>query len=265
MTQLNNDQIAVMTIDYHLTKQAEPYTSIRAGVSMPVFVTPDDDLHAVFADNLEAIKRQVQNEVDTEFEMYRKPAPYSVDTRYQVAVVEAERVMAIVPFGVELPGSWKDAPVKMKGHRLEYIHRCLTLGNALYMGEFNNYTIYDEVTNESDLPELEYLVVETNYRIDLAVLVHHDNGIPPHIKDDGGWWSSLHRLGFTESNRLWAISRILEDHPKTTIIDCTDGDWSKLTAYYQQHAAGKLTKTPKETEPDEADYDDDTDNRDEDE
>lgn len=265
MTQPNNDQIAVMTIDFHLTKQAEPYTNVRAGVSMPVFVTPDDDLHAVFADNLEAIKRQVQAEVDAEFEMYRKPAPYSADTRYQVAVVDKERIMAIVPFGMELPGSWKDATISMKGHRLEYIRRCLTPGDALYLDGFKSYTIYDKVTKESDLPELEYLVIETNYRIDLAVLVRYDNRIPEDVKEAGGWFGSMHRLGFAESNRVWATSRILKGRPFTTIIDCTDGDWSKLTDYYQQHAARKSTEAPEETEPDESDYDDETDNRDEDE
>jgi len=255
-----NEPTAVMTIDYHLTKQAEPYTSIRAGVSMPVFVTPDDDLHAIFADNLAAIKDQVQAEIDAEFEQYHKPAPYSSAARYQVATVEAERVLAIVPAGMELPGGWKHARLEMVGHRLEYIYRHLTTGDAWYDKKFSGYTIYDRLTNEGDLPELEYLAIEANHKIGLAVLVDGGNKIPDAIKDQvGGWWNRLLRLGFAESNRRVLAGRILDERPETTIIDCTDGDWSKITDYYQQHAAspGAEEEEPEPIEFDAPDDDDD--------
>ncbi len=241
----NADQRAVMNVEFHLTKQAEAYTSIRAGVSLPVFVEPDDDLHAIFETNLAAIRCTVQAEVDAEFEAVGKPAPYSKEPRGRILRLSGDRLAAIIPEYIQehmLPDPWQRVSDYMAGHRIDYIR-------AKAPEEFQGFTIIDCADGDlSRLPRLEYVWLHTNNQPKLGVLSSDAVKFPDELKKQANsWWNSTSRIGLPESNLEWAAK-----NAEPTLLDCRDGDFERVREFYAEYAINA-----KSLEPDEDDnYDD---------
>lgn len=221
---------AVMTIDYHLTKQAEPYTSIRAGVSLPVLVTPDDDFHAIFSDNLDAIKYRIQGEIDAEFEAVGKPASYSPERRGRLLVVGVDKLAAIIPEDVYehmLPDPWRKIAPRMEHHRLEYVY-----DNARKI--YPEYTIVDCSDGDlSALPVIEQVWLHVYRKMKLAVFC--DAELPVALKTQAGdsWHWAKDRIGLPDGNRRWAASQ--SNEYELTLVDCTCGNFNPLREFYAEY------------------------------
>jgi len=240
---------AVMTIEYHLTKQAEAYTSIRAGVSLPVFVEPDDDLHATFEHNLAVIKETVQAEIDAEFEAIGKPAPYSDEPRGYIVLLSDGKLGAILPDYIHsqsLPGLWAKPYPQMSGHRLTYIH-------AEIPARFRDCIFFDCSDGDLEkLPPLSLVRVWINKNAGLTVFSVGDGAeaqMPWEIKRAiGGYWEEYTKTGLSEQMGRWLTEKM-----EGTPFDCSRGDFEKVTEYA---ATQGLIETP-EMEVD--DYEDDED------
>ena len=140
---------AVMMIAFGVTRQPESYQSVRCSVSLPVFVEPGDDVHALLQLHLMVAKAQVRAEVDDEFERgYEAPAPYSAEPRFQLMIHRPEKLALIVPEGIKeaLPEAWRGYTTwKYGGHRLVFILQKIA-------EEYPGYTVVD--ITDGDLGKL---------------------------------------------------------------------------------------------------------------
>lgn len=238
-------QGAVMMIEVGMTRQPRAYQSIRVGVTLPVFVTPEDDVLTLLEDNLAAAKFALEEEIDQEFESYGEAAVYSKEPRYMLVLLREPKLGAIVPQmkAEKLPGGWPHARIEAPGHRLGYVQ-----GEAA--SEWDAYTIIDASDGDlSRLPTIERCVLHTNSQMGMAVLVR--DGIKfEEQKAYPGYWGTTYCL----ANPLKIVGEMI-DRAKSnelTLFECIEGDFSNLPV------------PPKpEIEPEEAD-DDDDDNDDDD-
>ena len=245
---------AVMTIDYHLTKQAEPYTSIKAGITMPVFVIPDDDQVGMAKVYMEDLKTVVQAEIDSEFEKTGHPAPYSDDPRGRLLVLSSEKLAAIIPEYIpehKLPLAWQRISEYMDNHRIKYIR-----ANA--PTEYPGYIIVDCADGDlSNLPRLEYLRLYTSNDLKLQVLANNEADFPDDIKKQANvWWNTTSKLGLPENDRKWVKNERRNDYH---FLDCTDGNFQPVRDYYADFIVAKSDEAAADSDdedPDDDDYED---------
>lgn len=228
MEQQNN--IAVMTIEFGLTRQPESYENVRVNIKIPVFVTPGDNLSDLLAEQLYIVKATARAQVDDEFERgHGRPAPYSCEPRFTALVAKEARVLVIVPDEQmdDLPEAWRsNCHKEYRGHRLGFIlERC---GR-----DYRNYTLVDCTDEDwSKLPNLEQLVL-WKYRPDSRVqeskfwvLGKREMEIPSK-NEYFGWWN------YEEYFRLndGALRRELiaaAAKAGAALFDCTDGAFEIL-------------------------------------
>lgn len=231
--------VSVMLIDLAISRQPRQYNSIRAGVTLPVFVTPDDDVHVLLARHLAAVKAALEEEVDAEFESYEEPAVYSQEPRYMLLAVDKEKLVVIVPQAKleALPGAWANVRVRCEKHRLSYVR-------ALAGREWGHYRLVDCSDGDfSKLPPVDHFEWHHNQDLKMYVLVRDDVEIPDHNRYPG-WWRGNLTLALHETIAAELAAKAAAEG--ASFFDCADGDFSKLPA----------PPAPKPAEDEDDDHDD---------
>ncbi len=230
---MTDQNTAVMTVEFSLTKQAEAYTSIRVGGTIPVFVTPDTDLASAFAETMTSLRAIARAEVDAEFESVDQPAPYSTARRgYLLA---ADDMVAIVPEQISnttLPGAWSKCSVLQRGHRIGYLQEH---ARKRYV---DNTMIDCSDGDVAKLPRIEAVELYLNSSLKLAVLALADGFSFELQRQAKGWWSSQRRTGRPETNRFWALKKSSQrtDGEIYLLLDCRDGNFNPVREYLTTHA-----------------------------
>jgi hypothetical protein len=222
MTDQTDDKpnISVMLIDIGMTRQPRQYQSVRVAVTLPVFVTQTDDVHALLAEHLAKAKRELEEQIDQEFENYDEPAPYSKEPRFMLLLAADDKLSAIVPEmpQKDLPAGWDRATVDCKKHRLSYVRR--------QTAEWPNFQLADCSDGDlSKLPVLQHFELHRNKELGYAVLVLAEAKFPERDKYPG-WWSSYYYLRLPQAFTAELIAKATADG--TYFFDCTDGDFTKL-------------------------------------
>lgn len=216
---------AVMMIEIGMTRQPRAYQSIRVGVSLPVFVTPEDDVMEKLEDHLTAAKFTLEEEVDREFESYGEPAPYSKEPRFMLVIIKELNLGAIVPqmdTDDKLPGGWRHARTYAPGHRLAYVREEAAKG----WGECEIINISDG--NLARLPVIEYYTLYANQQAGFAVLTRNETKFDWREMDYPGYFGLTNYP--SRSADYLAKANELAQKEKLPLLDCTDGDFSKLPA-----------------------------------
>lgn len=224
-TQTNEvEHIAVMHVDFHISRQPEAYNNVRCGVSLPVFVRPHDDHFAILDETLAELRYRVQEEVNLQFESYEYAAPYGDEPRYNLLRVPQEPgIYAILPHEVR-PNGWDEA-VKTEGqpHRAGYLQlKCQT--------EYHPDELYDASAGLDfrDLPLLETVWRYRSEQNQFYFIVGKEQPKPDDLKEKYGWLGASRYTALAESILMVVEATITEkDWP---LYDCRDGDFSKLPA-----------------------------------
>ena len=212
---------SVMLIDITISRQPRQYNSVRVGVTLPVFVTPDDDVHVLLARHLAAAKETLENEVDNEFESYEEPAVYSQEPRYMLLVLVREKLAVIVPqMPVEaLPGAWAGARVRCEKHRLSYVR-------MQAKSEWGHYHLVDCSDGDfTRLPLVDNFTWHHNQDLKMYILVRDEIEVP-NLGRYPGWWRGNTALALPLTIAAELRAKALAEG--ATFFDCTDGDFSKL-------------------------------------
>ncbi len=215
-------QSAVMMIEIGMTRQPRAYQSVRVGVTLPVFVTPEDDVQRLLEDRLAEAKFALEEEVDREFESYGEPAPYSKEPRYMLALISQMKLGAIVPVmeTEKLPGGWRHARTEAKGHRFGYVKEEAAK-------EWSEYGIIDASDGDLGLlPAVEYYTLYTNSQAGFAVLTTNETKFDWREMDYPGYFGSTNYP--SRPADYLARATELAQKEKVTLFDCTDGDFSRL-------------------------------------
>lgn len=216
------EHLAVMHVDYGITRQPEAYASIKASVSMPIFIHPGDDVLEILNNTIEAVRQQLQDEIDDEFESYGYQAPYSPEPRYVCRRTIGSKIIAIFPqHAAGLPPVWSELPYEHNGHRLSYIHARIDEKS----GECDVIDCADG--NFKKLPKLQKCHVWRHIDSKIAVITLQSSDIPQSVRHsyEPKWnWGKVQFLDTPEQVMKDAIAHTGEFN----LFDCRDGDFTKL-------------------------------------
>lgn len=249
----DNQKPNVITIEYSISRQPEPYNNVRFAVSVPVSVNPEDDPVSLLAEHAPRVQRQVENEIDLMFEGFGHPAPYDPVPRFRVVQLNEARVKAIIPndiLGTDLPFAWIHATPTFIGHRLEFIRGKLA---------HTDWPVIDCSDGDlSKLPQIESYHLYRNHPIGVLVWTTDKHDIPSDIRARYPGYFQMVTKRLSKSDILAAIDALAREN-NYDIIDCRDGDWSKLPPPPQAETVNNNRGENYEDE----DKDDDCDNYDE--
>jgi hypothetical protein len=228
---MNNNQegqnLAVMMIEFGVTRQPQSYQSVRCGVTLPVFVQPGDDVHALLQHHLMVAKAQVRAEVDDEFERgHESPAPYSLEPRYQLMLHRPEKLALIIPEAMKetVPEAWMQySNWKYGGHRLVFILQKVA-------EEYPGYTVVDLTNGDLEkLPAFEEFVYYRyrggNDEPKLRVLAREGDKFEARDLYPGYWPTDTYFQSYATLVRELMAKAASEGG---VFFDCTDGDFSTL-------------------------------------
>lgn len=214
---------AVMMIEIGMTRQPRAYQSVRVGVTLPVFVTPEDDVQRLLEDRLAEAKFALEEEVDREFESYGEPAPYSKEPRYMLALLSQMKLGAILPVmeTEKLPGGWRHARSEAKGHRWGYVKETAAK-------EWSEYRVVDASDGDLGLlPIVERYALWTNTGLGMAVLVGDG------IKFEGReTYQAYFNSTYYFASPLEIVDKMIEEAKSRnlTLFECIEGNFSNLPA-----------------------------------
>lgn len=228
MEQQNNT--AVMMIEFGVSRQPESYQSVRCQVTMPVFVQPGDNVANMLLDQMHIIKATVRAQVDDEYERgHDKPAPYSSEPRFTLLVAREAKIMVLVPADQveDVPEAWRhECHKEYRGHRLGHI---LEQSGR----EYRRFTLVDCSDGDwSNLPPLEPMTV---WKYRPANAEHEDRfwvivrqGVEiPNKKEYPGWWN--YDQHFRVNNGAFWEEQVEAAHKAGAgLFDCTDGAFDFL-------------------------------------
>jgi hypothetical protein len=215
-------KITKVTVKYGRTFSLPGYSNVKPEVGYEAEVEPGEDREAVKAELLAIAKAEVEEECDQALESGGNPAQFWQGPRFDALRLNDERFIAIVPAKMELPEAWKKVPFVETGWRFEQLLDHLKR-------EWSSYDIQD-----CGLPE----VLPTLLGVQLILTRHVNEGDPRYcialpydleVDDLGQQYRYLPRRYHTvfAENAAAFISKYAQDN-EATLIDCLDGDLSKL-------------------------------------
>lgn len=245
----NEEPLAVMHVDLSITRQPESYQSVRAAVSLPVFVRPGDDLESLIDETLATARAQIHEEINREFEAHGYAAPYGEDTRYSLVRIPREpKLFAIVPYDSLkcLPNGWDAAETVEYGrHRYAHIRKLLSKREPSGFWDCSEMNVYD-------LPELVRVVIWQNEKNKLEIVTPGTDWPAVHLPEEivtrYGYFRAINYVA-----RLENMQSIINEHRTDgyALFDCRDGDFSRLPEPKQPEP-----QVPFTDDPDPEDYDD---------
>lgn len=227
MEQQNNT--AVMMIEFGVSRQPESYQNVRCTVTLPVFVQPGDNVAEVLQEQMQLVKAVVRAQVDDEYERgYDKAAVYSTEPRFTALLAREAKVLVIAPAHLveEMPEPWeRECRKEYRGHRLGHIL-------AASAREYPRFTVVDCTDGDwGDLPPLEPLTVWKYRPVDekkekrFWVLVKR--GVDFNRKDYAGWWN-YDEYFRVDSAAFWVEQAEQAARDGATLFPCTDGVFDTL-------------------------------------
>lgn len=245
----------MMHVDLSITRQPESYQSVRAAVSLPVFVRPGDDLEALIAETLDQARAQIHEEINREFEGHNYAAPYGDDPRYRlVRIPDEKKLFAILPADIpleDMPNGWDMAEEReFQNHRLPKLRQLLK--------KYKPSGVWDcsEEHDVDELPQLERVILWRNDNHEFYLLTTGDDwpsvNLPAEIVTKYGYFRSSRYIARQEN-----MQSIINEHRKDgyALFDCRDGDFSRLPEPKKEEVSS-LPELPFEDDEDPDDYDD---------
>jgi hypothetical protein len=242
ITQTNSEEpIAILNVEYAISRQPEPYNNVRAAISLPVFVKQSDDIEEQIIEAFNQARSYVQDEIDSQFESFDRPAPYSREPRFNL--LHLGKYNTIVPNEVELadlPSNWSKAICDAANHRLAYLRK--RYPQAIDCSGEN----YDRLP----LLQVYNFLYNTNPQVSLVLWVKENPSEDryTYLRENYPDYFYLQSSGYvTDAKALDELNNLIEDKVELTIIDLRDGDWSKLPP-------PPAAEPPSANEPSEAEY-----------
>jgi len=234
--------MAVLQVEYAISRQPVPYNNVRCAITLPVFVRPTDNLDEQVFNAFQKARLAVQEEIDKQFETYDEPPPYSLEPRYKL--LHLGNCTAIVPNEVELadlPNNWSEAGWDAARRRLADLRR--RYPNAIDCSGEN----YDR------LPLLHSytFLYNTNPQVSLVLWLKEEPGDERYTYLRENYPGHFYRQssGYcTKAEALDKLNKLIADKGELAIIDLRDGDWTKLPP------PPAPAEPPPPDEPVEADY-----------
>lgn len=218
----NSEPMAILQVEYAISRQPIPYNNVRCAITLPVFVRPTDNMDEQVFNAFQKARLAVQNEIDQQFETYDEPAPYSLEPRFKLLNLGNHN--AIVPNEValaDLPNNWRNAGTDAANRRLAYLRK--RYPQAIDCSGEN----YDR------LPLLQFynFLYNTNPQVSLVLWVKEDpsDDIYTYLRENYPGHFYRQSTGYcTEAKALDKLNQLIEGKGELTIIDLRDGDWAKL-------------------------------------
>lgn len=244
-------KIKKVTVKYGRTFSLPGYSNVKPEVGYEAEVEPGENPEAIKAELLAMAQVEVEEACDQALEEGGNPAHFWQGPRFDALRVMDEKFIAVVPTKMELPEAWKKIPYSETGWRFEPLLKHLAR-------DWSGYDIQDCSLPEA-LPILlgvQLLVTRRSNEGDVRYCV----ALPYALEADdlGEQYRYLGRRYHTlfAENVAAFISKYAQEN-EATLIDCLDGDLSKLPDLGPKEAS-----EPDEEEDDDDDWEDDDDDDD---
>lgn len=235
-------KLTTITVKYGITHNMGNYSNVRPEVELTVELEPHDNPDEARWLLMQQAREAARAEVDGALEDDDKPPKYYTGPRFSLATITSEKLVVIYPDThperARLPEPWDE------GTSLRYHGRRLPVIRAKVVERYPDYIIIDCSDGDYSrlsVVELGRFLLFTNRERKLAVLT--PSGLDRGALPGDGWSYPDHHVRRKVS--LLAHLRNGDSLPNYHLIDCTDGDLSRIPTTEPVIEQAEPAKKPK--------------------